>query len=152
MKRNLIYSMGVIALLLVSAACEKEQEPEPEPPLISVRTGAKQYLVNRWIDVSITNNYPGQIRYFLCDLEDLSPTCWLKKENGNWVEYPFERLCTQMGPMGYYGIIAEDETVKDSVTLFNGIGSFKLRYSFITGEDTLDFDSNEFRLFGLELR
>jgi hypothetical protein len=56
-----------------------------------------------------------------------------------------------MGPVGYNGTLNVNETKNDTVNLLNTVGTYKLRYRFITETDTFDIDSNEFLLFGLEL-
>lgn len=74
----------------------------------------------------------------------------MKNENGLWIENEYAVACSHMEPMGYFGILDIAVTKHDTISLFNEIGKFKLRYRFVADNDTLDFDSNEFVLYGLE--
>jgi len=85
------------------------------------------------------------------DNVDIGPAIVLKNENGAWIENEYDVACTQMGPMGYFGILDIAGTKHDTISLFNEMGKFKLRYRFLVDNDTLDFDSNEFLIYGLEL-
>lgn len=71
--------------------------------------------------------------------------------NCNWIKSYYPLVCTAMGPAGFYGTLNISETKYDTITLFNETGKFKLRFRFIIDNDSLDFDSNEFTINGLEL-
>jgi len=146
MKRFIQIMVFPFAILL--AGCEKEGKD-----LITIRieTSKKEYFVNSTILVTITNDLNKQVTHFKCDNYDLVPTKILKKENGIWIENEYEVICTQMWPMGYFGALNTAEAKHNSITLFNSIGIFKLRYRFLIDNVYMDFDSNEFLLYGAEL-
>jgi hypothetical protein len=138
-----------LSLTIFVFSCEKESKNSTEK--IKIVTGKNGYVVNSKIDVSITNYIDKQATHFKCDNVDLCPSKILKNENGVWIESEYAVACTQMGPMGYFGVLNIAETKHDTISLLNEIGKFKLRYRFVVDNDTLDFDSNEFLLYGLEL-
>lgn len=136
------------SLSIITVGCEKEDKDSLN---IKIVTGKNEYVVNSKIDVTIKNDLNKQAKYFKCDNVDISPAIILKNENGKWIENDNSIICTQMGSMGYFGVLDIAETKHDTLLLFNQIGKFKLRYRFVVDNDTLDFDSNEFLLYGLEL-
>jgi hypothetical protein len=138
----------VFSLTIFLIGCEKESN---DSKIIVVETGKSEYIVNSKIDVTIKNNLDKQANHFICDNTDLSPWKILKYENGTWVGKEYSFACTQMGPMGYFGVLDISESKHDTISLFNEIGKFRLRYRFVVNKDTLDFDSNEFQLNGLDL-
>jgi hypothetical protein len=138
----------VFAFTVFMTGCEKESDSSK---IIIVETGKSEYIVNSKIDVTIKNNLDKQANHFICDNTDLSPCEILKYENGAWVEKEYSVACTAMGPMGYFGVLDVSESKHDTISLFNEIGKFRLRYRFVVNKDTLDFDSNEFQLNGLDL-
>lgn len=138
-----------LALMIFVFSCKKESIDSTEN--IKIVTGKNEYVVNSKIDVTLKNDLSKQAYHFKCDNVDLCPTKILKNENGEWIESEYAVACTQMGPMGYFGVLNMAETKHDTISLFNEIGEFKLRYRFVVDNDTLDFDSNEFLLYGLEL-
>lgn len=138
-----------LSLMILFFSCEKESHDSKEK--IRIVTGKNEYVVNSKIDVTLKNDLSKQAAHFKCDNVDLCPTKIVKNENGVWIENEYAVLCTHMGPMGYYGVLNIAETKYDTISLFNETGKFKLRYRFVVDNDTLDFDSNEFSLYGLEL-
>ena len=146
MKRFIQIMVFPFAILLTG--CEKEGK---DLITIMIETSKKEYFVNSKILVTIKNDLNKQATHFKCDNVDLVPTKILKKENGRWIENEYPVVCTQMGPMGYFGLLNIAETKHDSITLLNSIGRFKLRYRFLIDNDYMDFDSNEFLLYGSEL-
>ncbi|MFC0878928.1 hypothetical protein ACE01N_20205 [Saccharicrinis sp. FJH2] len=138
----------IIILTMFAIGCEKERHDSLN---IKILTGKNEYVVNSKIDVTLKNDLYKQAAHFKCDNVDLCPAIILKNENGLWIENEYAVVCTQMGPMGYLGILDIAETKHDTILLFNEVGKFKLRYKFVVDNDTLDFDSNEFLLYGLEL-
>jgi hypothetical protein len=138
----------IYILTIFVIGCEKESKDSLN---IKVTTGKNEYVVNSKIDVTLKNDLNKKAYYFICDNVNLSPTKILKNENGVWIDAGYDIFCITMGPMGYFGILDKDETKHDTISLFNEIGKFKLRYRFVVDNDTLDFDSNEFLLNGLEL-
>lgn len=137
-----------LVLLLSTTGCQKTRDEANE---IRIRTGQDAYVANSPIDVAIKNNSLKPAMHFICDNVEIAPASILKKENDTWTETEYLIFCTQMGPMGYYGTLHTGQTKHDTVSLYNEIGEFKLRYRFILGQDTLNFDSNEFLVTGLEL-
>lgn len=137
-----------LSLMIFVFSCEKDNNDSEN---IKIITGKKEYVVNSKIDVNLKNDLNKQAYHFKCDNVDLCPAKILKNENGVWTENEYSGACTQMGPMGYFGKLDIAETKHDTISLFNEIGKFKLRYRFVVDNDTLDFDSNEFLLYGLEL-
>ena len=135
-------------LMIFVFSCEKESNDSAN---IKIVTGKNEYVVNSRIDVTLKNDLNKKANYFKCDNVDLCPAKILKNENGIWIENEYAVVCTQMGLMGYFGILDIAETKHDNISLFNEVGKFKLRYRFVVDNDTLDFDSNEFLLYGLEL-
>lgn len=149
MKKLYLIISVLSIVLIVFVSCGKEKTKDSQK--IIIKTGKNEYVVNTKIDVAITNNLNNQAKHFKCDNSDLSPSKILKNKNGKWIENDYAINCTQMGPMGYFGVLDISETKHDTLSLFNEIGKFKLRYRFVVDNDTLDFDSNEFILYGLEL-
>ena len=143
----LIHSI-LFSFTIIFIGCE---EVSKDPINIKIETGKNEYVVNTVIDVTLTNNSNKQAQHFKCDNSDLGPFKMLKYENGIWIENYYAILCTAMGPMGYFGVLDISETKHDTLSLYNETGKFKLRYRFIVDNDTLDFDSNEFLLYGIEL-
>ena len=137
------------SLTIFVFSCEKENKDSTET--IKITTGKNEYVVNSKIDVTLKNDLTKQASHFKCDNVDLCPSKILKNENGAWIENEYAVVCTQMGPMGYFGSLDIAEIKHDTISLFNEVGKFKLRYRFVVDNDTLDFDSNEFLLYGLEL-
>ena len=135
------------SLVLFAFGCQKDEENQSG---IEIRTSKTNYVVNAKIPVTIESHLKIQAAYFTCDNIDLRAEKILKEENGAWVENQNLVNCTQMGPMGYFGILNQSETKKDSITLWNEVGKFKLRYRFVVDADTVDFDSNEFTVNALE--
>lgn len=138
-----------LSLTIFVFSCEKESNDSTET--IKISTGKNEYVVNSKIDVTLKNDLNKQAAHFKCDNVDLCPSKILKNENGVWFENEYTVVCTQMGPMGYFGILSIAEIKHDTISLFNEVGKFKLRYRFVADNDTLEFDSNEFLLYGLEL-
>ncbi|MBK8808390.1 MAG: hypothetical protein IPO21_17885 [Bacteroidales bacterium] len=144
--KRLIQTIFYITVVFLFG-CDKERE---DPTFIKITTGKSKYVVNSSIDVVLNNDLNKQATYLKCDNLDLFPVKILKKENGVWIENDYLVACTQMGPNSYIGVLDKAETKHDTVTLFNELGNFKLRYRFVADSDTLDFDSNEFLIYGLE--
>ena len=124
-------------LVIFAFGCEKENENQT---IIKITTEKTEYVVNSKIDVTIKNDLEKQAAYFKCDNVDLRPVKILKNENGVWIENEYLVNCTQMGPVGYFGVLDNAETKHDTITFFNEIGKFKLRYRFVVDNDTIDFD------------
>lgn len=129
-------------------ACEKESQSREA---IIIKTGKADYLVNSKIDITITNRLGKRVNHFKCDNVDIAPAKILKLDNENWIENEYPVLCTHMGPEGYIGTLEASETIHDTVWLFNEMGYYKLRYCFVSDNDTLDYESNPFSISGLEL-
>jgi len=146
MKRLIKIMLCLLTVFVIS--CEKESKDSIS---IKIETGKNEYVVNSEIDVTIKNDLNKLASHFKCDNVDLCPAKILKNENGIWIENEYPVVCTQMGPMGYFGVLDLAETKHDTISLFNETGKFILRYRFVVDSDTLDFDSNEFLLYGLEL-
>ena len=138
----------IFILTIFVIGCEKESK---DSLTIKIETGKNEYVVNSKITVTLKNNLNKQAAHFRCDNVDICPAIILKNVNGLWTENEYSVACTQMGPMGYFGTLDIAETKQDTISLFNEIGKFKLRYRFVVDNDTLDFDSNEFLVYGLEL-
>jgi hypothetical protein len=144
---NRLIRISLFSLTIFMVACEKENTNKTD---IMITTGNTEYVVNSMIDVTVKNDLKKQAAYFKCDNVDLCPAIILKNENGLWIENEYPVVCTQMGPMGYFGIIEIAETKYDTLSLFNETGLFKLKYRFVVESDTLDFESNEFILYELK--
>ncbi len=149
MRMKSLVQIITLSLMIFAFSCEKESNDSTEK--IKILTGKNEYVVNSKVDVTLKNGLSKQASHFKCDNVDICPSIILKKEDDKWIENEYAVLCTQMGPMGYFGILNIAETKHDTISLFNEIGRFKLRYRFVIDNDTLDFDSNEFLLYGLEL-
>lgn len=142
--------ISIVLSLFFFTNCEKTETVESDT--IKIRTGKANYLVNSEIDLTLINNTSSAAKHFICDNSNLAPTWIVEYDNNSWNEIEFPLLCTAMGPAGFYGILDVSEIKHDTVTLsINETGKFKLRYRFVIGNDTLDFDSNEFTVSGLEL-
>ncbi len=147
MKKIILVATSFLALLVLS--CEKENNDSLKN--IEVLTGNDEYVVNSRIDVTLTNSLDEQAAHLSCDNADLWPEKILKYEDGAWVEYDYAVICTQVGSIGYSGVLEPGEVKNDTISMENETGNFKLRYQFVVDNDTLEFDSNEFLLYGLEL-
>jgi hypothetical protein len=139
MKNTVRFILIILALSSGFFGCKKSNDSLE----IVVKTGKNQYVVNDKIDVSVTNHLTKQANYFICDNVGLSPSKFLKYNNGKWTEYYYPAICTAMGPAGFYGVLNASYTKFDTLTLPSEIGQFKLRYTFIVNNDTLNYDSNE---------
>ncbi len=117
---------------------------------IDIKTGKNQYVVNDKIDIKLTNHLTKQANYFICDNVGLRPSKFLKYNNGIWIEYDNPAVCTAMGPAGFYGILNASETRLDTIILPSETGYFKLRYAFVVDNVTLNYDSNEILINGLD--
>jgi hypothetical protein len=146
--KSLIETLMLSFFIFLAIECKKEDK---DIKTVQVTVGKKEYIVNSKIDIIIKNDLNKPLYYLKCDNADLLPEIILEYENNQWNEIKNLPVCTQMGPMGYFGVIKEGETRKDTVILFNKIGKFKFRYIFIVDNDTLDFDSNEFKVHGFEM-
>ncbi|MBN1950241.1 MAG: hypothetical protein JW801_03505 [Bacteroidales bacterium] len=137
----------LLLLAILALGCERTKERVIG---INIETGAAEYLVNTPVDVRLTNHLAFSANYFICDQVDLGPARIMKYQNNEWTGEEYAVVCTQMGPSGYYGVFRIGETRYDTVMLFNETGLFRFRYRFMVKEDTLEYDSNEFRIVGLE--
>ena len=145
MKRSVVIILYFLVILFLG--CKEEKD---EVKNIEVLTGENEYLIGHEIDVSVINKLGKQVNYFRCDNVDFGPNEILVQEDGFWKETGFSIACTQMGLMGYWGVLSIGETQYDTLTI-SEFGIYKLRYRFVSGNDTLDVDSNEFTIKGLEL-
>jgi hypothetical protein len=143
---NLFKTVMLGAIMLTG--CEKESD---DNSVVIIRTDKSEYVVNSKMGISLKNNSEMILKHFKCDNYAIRPLKLIEKVDGNWVAEDFQTVCTQMGPVGYNGTLNVNETKNDTVNLLNTVGTYKLRYRFITETDTFDIDSNEFLLFGLEL-
>lgn len=139
----------IVFSVLIYSRCEKINNVESNE--IKIKTGKTSYIINDKIDLILINNTNSQAKYFICDNSDLDPTWILKYDNGNWIDSYYPLVCTAWGPAGFYGTLNVSEIKLDTITLFNEIGKFKLRFRFVIGNDSIDFDSNEFIINGLDL-
>lgn len=146
---NRLIQIITLSLTIFLFNCEKESKEITER--IEITTGKNEYVVNSKIDLTIKNELNKQAFYFKCVNVEVCPSKILKNVDGVWIEKEYSVVCTQMGSMGDVGVLDIGETIHDTILLFNEIGRFKLRYRFVVDNDTLDFDSNEFLLYGLDL-
>jgi len=141
--------IGITFILIVGIiySCEKEDSEEniQEGKQIEIKTKKDVYDNSEMIHLRISNKLEDTAYHFKCDNYNLEPTYILKKQSDIWVKKELHYICTQMGPMGYFGKLIPSQTKNDSLEI-DSTGTYKLRYTFIINSDTSYYTSNMFEV------
>lgn len=137
--------IGLILIFGIIYSCEKSDTPRVNKSIV-IKTDKMVYDTGERMHIDVTNILEDTVRHFKCDNHDLGPSYILKKEPpGDWIEKRIHYICTQMGPVGYWGTILPSQTKKDSLKI-DTTGTYRLKYTFIINSDTTYHLSNEFEI------